>query len=62
MPRETMPKGADVHCHHKGKGVMLLVLGLLVFGNAYYSVLSWGMFVGLVMIIAGLVKLFKPKK
>lgn len=55
MPKEEMH-------YHKGKGGIMLVLGLLVLANAYWNVLPWGMFVGLVLALAGLVKLLIRKK
>jgi len=47
---------------HKGKGVMALVLGLLILANAYWSIVSLANFVGIILVIAGLVKLLMPKK
>jgi len=52
----------NCQCHHKGKGGMMLVLGLLVLANAYWSVLSWAMFIGVVLVLGGLCKMLMPKK
>lgn len=49
-------------CHHHGKGTMMLVLGLLVLANAYWNVLDWAMFIGLVLAVGGLAKMLMPKK
>lgn len=55
-----MPRNVDMkNCPHKGKGVMMLVLGLLVLLNAYYSVLTWANFVGVLLVLCGLIKLLK---
>lgn len=56
--------GMDEKCAgmHKKKGAMMLVLGLLILANAYWSVLSWAMFIGWIAVIAGIIKLLMPKK
>ncbi len=51
--KEDTMKG---HCG-KGKGVKALILGLLVLANVQWSIVSWGAFVGIILILAGLVKL-----
>jgi len=42
---------------HKGKGTMMLVLGLLVLANAYWNVTSWPIFIGAVLAIGGICKM-----
>jgi len=42
---------------HKGKGWMLLVLGILVLLNVYLVTLDWATFIGVILVLAGLVKL-----
>jgi uncharacterized membrane protein HdeD (DUF308 family) len=49
-------------CGHKGKGWIMLVLGLLILGNAVYSVVEWSIFIGAIVALAGLAKLLMPKK
>ena len=43
--------------YHKGKGVMMLILGLLVLANAYWSVVSWSIFIGAVLTLGGICKM-----
>lgn len=45
----------------KGKGVMALILGLLILANAYWSIVSWAYFVGIIIALAGLIKIVMPK-
>lgn len=42
---------------HKGKGWMMLVLGVLVLLNVYALALDWATFIGIILVLAGLVKL-----
>lgn len=42
---------------HKGKGAMMLVLGLLVLANVYFLSLDWATFIGAVLVLVGIVKL-----
>lgn len=46
--------------HKKKKGIMLFVLGILIVANAYWQVFDWAMFIGLIVAIAGIIKLVKP--
>jgi len=68
MPRKNMKmdmKMMNMQCcseMHKGMGTKMLVLGLLIIANAYLNVVSWGVFVGAVIALAGLCKLALPKK
>lgn len=43
--------------HRKMMGYKMLVLGVLVLANNYWSVVSWPNFIGIVAVIAGIVKL-----
>ena len=52
----------EMQCHHKGKGTMMLILGLLVLANAYWNVLDWAMFIGAVLALGGLAKMLMLKK
>ena len=59
-----MPRKETMSCcrMHKGKGVGLMILGLLVLANVYWPYLDWGAFVGAVFVIAGFIKLVTPHK
>lgn len=46
---------------HKKKGIMMFILGLLVLGNAYYAYMRWDIFIGTLLILAGILKLIMPK-
>lgn len=61
MAKEKMDKE---YCegHMKKKGLMMLILGLLILGNAYYSVASWSIFIGVIVAVAGFLKLIIPHK
>jgi len=53
-----MAKEMDMK-YSKGKGTMMLILGLLIVTNAYWSVVTWDYFIGIILVLAGLVKLVK---
>jgi len=60
MPR----KEAEVckcGCHH-GHKWKLVVLGLLVLANEYWSVMSWPYFIGGLAVLGGLLKMLLPCK
>lgn len=44
------------HCC-RGRSTSMLVLGLLILGNAYLGVASWGMFIGAAVTVCGLMGL-----
>jgi len=48
-------------CKHCA-GWTTLILGVLVLLNVWLVFLSWGFFIGLLLILLGLVKLFVPNK
>ena len=48
--------------HMKAKGTTLVIVGILIVLNQVYSVLDWATFVGVVLILVGLAKLFPCKK
>jgi len=54
-----MAKEMECKGMHKGKGVMMLILGILVLLNVYALALDWATFIGAILVIAGLVKLIK---
>ena len=43
--------------HKKMMGCKMLVLGILVLANTYWNVFSWANFIGIILIIAGVMKL-----
>jgi len=47
---------------HKWKGWGMLVLGLLILLNAYWPFASWDKFLGGVLVVFGLFKLFAKRK
>ncbi len=48
----------DMAKHMKMHGVKMLVLGALVLLNAAYMFLRWDYFIGLLLVLVGLKKLF----
>jgi uncharacterized membrane protein HdeD (DUF308 family) len=46
---------------HKHKGCMLLILGILVLLNVYLDVVDWATFIGIILVVAGVVKLVSKK-
>lgn len=58
-----MKKGLMECCmSHRGKGVMMLVLGGLILGNVYWFMMSWPVFFGWLLVAAGLLKAIMPQK
>ena len=57
-------KESSMMCHHgmcnKCHAGKVLVLGVLVLVNAVWSVFDWGIFIGGLLVLGGLVKLVKP--
>jgi uncharacterized membrane protein HdeD (DUF308 family) len=41
---------------HKGKGIAMLVLGLLIIANIYWIHMTWATFIGVILILGGIVK------
>ena len=37
-----------------GKGICLIILGVLIWLNAAYAVVSWGAFVGIITVLLGI--------
>ncbi|VVB83850.1 Uncharacterised protein [uncultured archaeon] len=50
-----MDKG-DWGMHKKHHGLMMVILGVLVLINVYWPMVSWGMFIGWLLVLAGAVK------
>ena len=61
-------KKEDMHEMHHGCcmnhkmwwGLKMLVAGILVLANSYWMFMSWGMLIGLLLIIGGILKLAIP--
>ncbi len=52
----------DVHAaFHKRKSLVMLVVGILILLNTIYGLLSWGVFVGGIIALLGLLGLVHPK-
>jgi|WetSurMetagenome_2_1015567.scaffolds.fasta_scaffold238227_2 uncharacterized membrane protein HdeD (DUF308 family) len=49
-------------CGHKGKGWMMLVLGLLILANAYWSIVDWAVFIGVIVALVGIGKVLMMSK
>jgi len=51
-------------CHHgtcsKCHAGKLLVLGVLVLLNSVWDIVSWGIFIGVILLLVGVLKLLKP--
>jgi len=52
----------EMHGMHKMKGVVMTVLGLLVLANVYLGLLTWAGFIGVLLVLGGLLKLLMPCK
>ena len=46
--------------HAKWMAAKMVILGVLIFANAYWMVMPWSWFIGGVLVLAGLVKLASP--
>ena len=52
---------AECGCmHHTWMGWKMFILGLLILANAYWPVIGWAKFVGIIISLMGLVLLLKP--
>jgi uncharacterized membrane protein HdeD (DUF308 family) len=64
MPRKMKMDDAKMQehwkMHKKMMGCKMLVLGALVLANTYWSVVNWANFIGIVLVVAGILKLVKP--
>ncbi len=59
MPKKEMEMNGKWAMHKKWMGTKMLILGILVLINAYWKIVGWDYFVGIVLAIAGFVKLLK---
>ena len=63
MPKKTEKMVYGEECcgmHRAYKGWKMLLVGLLVIGNAMWMVVDWWTFVGVILALAGLWKLIMP--
>jgi uncharacterized membrane protein HdeD (DUF308 family) len=44
-------------CPHKGHGVKMLILGLIVLANVYWAFMNWWTLIGVLLVLGGLLKL-----
>jgi len=51
------PSGHGCKC----MGGSILVLGVLILLNSLYGWLTWGVFIGIIVILKGLIFMFHPK-
>ena len=54
-----MVKDTDMKSWHKSKGIMMLIVGLLALANSYWAIVGWDYFIGIILVLAGLIKLLK---
>jgi len=45
------------YCPHKGHGVKMLILGLIVLANVYWPFMGWWTLIGVLLVLGGLFKL-----
>lgn len=58
-----MKKGMMECCKSpRGKGFGMLIFGALVLGNVYWFMLSWSVFFGWLLVLAGFLKMIMPNK
>ena len=57
MSKDMMAMHGDHHGMHKGMGLKMLILGLLVAANSYWNVVDWGIFIGAMLAIGGICKM-----
>ncbi len=64
MAEKKMGMSMGAMCHHgqcyKCHSVKAIVVGLLVLANQIWGFLSWGSFIGGLLVIAGILKLAMP--
>jgi hypothetical protein len=42
-------------------GAMKLILGALIIANAYWNWFGWAMFIGILLVVSGAIKMIMPK-
>jgi len=63
MGKDMMKMHGEMYGKHmKHKGLIILILGVLILVNAYYAVVGWAIFIGAILVVAGLLKLVIPHK
>ncbi|MBI4439845.1 hypothetical protein HY638_02645 [Candidatus Woesearchaeota archaeon] len=60
-----MAKGTEMTCGIHGScfkcmGAKALVLGILVLLNAYLAVVDWAVFVGIILVLGGIMRMAMP--
>ena len=61
MPKKMMMN--DTGCSmHKGWGIKMLILGLLILANEYWKVMGWLYFIGLIIALKGLLIMIMHQK
>ncbi len=53
--------GMGCGCTPQCSAAKKLVLGALIVANAYWAWFNWAMFIGVVLVVAGAVKMIMPK-
>jgi uncharacterized membrane protein HdeD (DUF308 family) len=49
----------DMKSWHKSKGWGMIIIGLLILANAYWTILGWDYFIGIILVLTGIIKLSK---
>ena len=60
MAKKKMEKKCCSGGHHKCIGVCMLIVGVLILINAYFGLVNWGIFIGGIVALKGLIMLVKP--
>lgn len=60
MAKEMMMDEGMMKKHMKMHAWKMLILGLLVLANVYWLMVNWFSFVGIILVLAGLMKMFMP--
>lgn len=60
MAKQMMMNDEMWKKHMKWHGWKMLILGLLVLANVYWPTVDWITFVGIILVVGGLMKLMMP--
>ena len=64
MAKEKMMSSSGTVCYHgacmRCHSAKLIIIGLLILANQLWMFLSWGSFIGALLVLGGLVKLAMP--
>ena len=58
--KQMMMDDSMIKKHMKWHGAKMLILGLLVLANVYWPTVDWFTFVGIILVLGGLMKLMMP--